>query len=123
MVYNIIMIKLIKGGVYYSEGKLVKENVAFMVEAKKQKAVKGTLSYGVLNSHNTGGEENLKITFDGLVSHDITYVGIIQTAKASGLKEFPLPYTLTNGHNSLCAVGGTINGDDHLFGLTAAKRY
>ena len=94
-----------------------------MVEAKKQKAVKGTLSYGVLNSHNTGGEENLKITFDGLVSHDITYVGIIQTAKASGLKEFPLPYTLTNCHNSLCAVGGTINGDDHLFGLTAAKKY
>ncbi len=123
MVYNINMIKLIKGGVYYSEGKLVKENVAFMVEAKKQKAVKGTLSYGVLNSHNTGGEENLKISFDALVSHDITYVGIIQTAKASGLKEFPLPYTLTNCHNSLCAVGGTINGDDHLFGLTAAKRY
>ncbi len=121
--YNIIMVKLIKGGVYYSEGKLVKESVAFMVEAKKQKAVKGTLSYGVLNSHNTGGEENLKITFDGLVSHDITYVGIIQTAKASGLKEFPLPYTLTNCHNSLCAVGGTINGDDHLFGLTAAKKY
>ena len=117
------MIKLIRSGVYYSEGRLVKENVAFMVEAKKRKAIQSTISYGILNSHNSGGEDNLKITFDGLVSHDITYVGIIQTAKASGLKEFPLPYTLTNCHNSLCAVGGTINGDDHLFGLTAARRY
>ncbi len=117
------MIKLIRGGVYYTEGKLVKESVAFMVEAKKQKAIKGTLAYNILKTHNKGDEENLKISFDALVSHDITYVGIIQTAKASGLKEFPLPYTLTNCHNSLCAVGGTINGDDHLFGLTAAKKY
>ena len=117
------MIKLIRGGVYYTEGKLVKESVAFMVEAKKQKAIKGTLAYNILKAHNNGDEENLKISFDALVSHDITYVGIIQTAKASGLKEFPLPYTLTNCHNSLCAVGGTINGDDHLFGLTAAKKY
>lgn len=117
------MIKLIRGGVYYTEGGLLKENVAFMVESKKQAAKKGTLSYGVLKSHNKGGEDNLKIKFDSLVSHDITYVGIIQTAKASGLKEFPVPYTLTNCHNSLCAVGGTINGDDHVFGLTAAKKY
>lgn len=117
------MIKLIKGGVYYTEGVLLKENVAFMVESKKQAAIKGTLTYGVLSSHNKGDETNLRIKFDELVSHDITYVGIIQTAKASGLKEFPIPYTLTNCHNSLCAVGGTINGDDHVFGLSAAKKY
>lgn len=117
------MLKLIKGGVYYMEGVLVKENVAFMIEEKKKKAIKGTLAYSVLKKHNRGGEENLKIKFDALASHDITYVGIIQTAKASGLTEFPVPYTLTNCHNSLCAVGGTINEDDHLFGLTAAKKY
>ena len=131
MVYNIdntdkrkrIMIKLIKGGVYYTEGRLIKENVAFMVEEKKKKAIRGTLTYNIIKAHNKGSESDLKLSFDALVSHDITYVGIIQTAKASGLKEFPLPYTLTNCHNSLCAVGGTINGDDHLFGLTAAKKY
>lgn len=117
------MIKLIKGGVYYMQGKLVRENVAFMVESKKRQAIKGTVAYGILSAHNKGDEENLKIKFDALASHDITYVGIIQTAKASGLKEFPLPYTLTNCHNSLCAVGGTINEDDHLFGLSAAKKY
>lgn len=117
------MIKLIKNGVYYMDGGLVKENVAFMVESKKRAAIKNTMAYGVLQSHNKGDDENLKIKFDALTSHDITYVGIIQTAKASGLKEFPVPYTLTNCHNSLCAVGGTINEDDHVFGLTAAKRY
>lgn len=117
------MIKLIKGGVYYMEGALVRENHAFMVEAKKQKAIKGTIAYSILKSHNKGDGENLKISFDALASHDITYVGIIQTAKASGLKEFPVPYTLTNCHNSLCAVGGTINEDDHLFGYSAAKKY
>jgi aconitate hydratase len=117
------MIKLIKGGVYYMQGKLVKENVAFMVEAKKRQAIKGTMSYKILSAHNKGDDENLKIKFDAMASHDITYVGIIQTAKASGLKEFPLSYTLTNCHNSLCAVGGTINEDDHLFGLSAAKKY
>lgn len=117
------MIKLIKGGVYYMEGALVRENHAFMVEAKKQKAIKGTMAYSILKSHNKGDGENLKISFDALASHDITYVGIIQTAKASGLKEFPVPYTLTNCHNSLCAVGGTINEDDHLFGYSAAKKY
>lgn len=117
------MIKLIKGGVYYMNGALYKENVAFMTEAKKQKAVQGTLAYGILKAHNKGDESNLRIKFDALASHDITYVGIIQTAKASGLKTFPLSYTLTNCHNSLCAVGGTINEDDHLFGLSAAKKY
>ena len=117
------MIKLIRGGVYYTEGKLLKENVAFMVESKKQKAIKGTMAYSILSAHNKGDGENLKIKFDALASHDITYVGIIQTAKASGLKEFPVPYTLTNCHNSLCAVGGTINEDDHVFGLTAARKY
>lgn len=117
------MIKLVKGGVYYTEGKLIKESVAFMVDAKKQKAVKGTIAYKILSAHNLGDEENLKIKFDAMASHDITYVGIIQTAKASGLNEFPLPYTLTNCHNSLCAVGGTINEDDHVFGLSAAKKY
>ncbi|MCQ2478939.1 MAG: aconitase family protein, partial [Clostridia bacterium] len=117
------MIKLIKSGVYYSEGKLVLERNAFMTEAKKQAAIKGTIAYGILNNHNKGTDDNLKIKFDAIASHDITYVGIIQTAKASGLTEFPLSYTLTNCHNSLCAVGGTINEDDHLFGLSAAKKY
>lgn len=117
------MIKLIKGGVYCIDGRLVKESVAFMVEAKKQRAVKGTLAYGIINSHNKGNGDGLKLSFDKLVSHDITYVGIIQTAMAAGMKEFSLPYTLTNCHNSLCAVGGTVNADDHLFGLSAAKRF
>lgn len=117
------MIKLIKGGVYLIDGKLLKENVAFMVESKKQAAVKGTMTYKILAAHNKGDAKNLRIKFDALASHDITYVGIIQTAKASGLKEFPVSYTLTNCHNSLCAVGGTINEDDHMFGLTAAKHY
>ena len=92
--------------------------------AKKEDAVKNTIAYGILNAHNTSGDEdNLKIKFDALASHDITYVGIIQTARASGLEKFPVPYVLTNCHNSLCAVGGTINEDDHLFGLSAAKKY
>ena len=117
------MIKLIKGGVYYMDGKLVKENVAFMTQEKKDRAIKGTIAYNILKAHNVGDDENLKIKFDAMASHDITYVGIIQTAKASGLEKFPLSYTLTNCHNSLCAVGGTINEDDHLFGLTAAKKY
>lgn len=87
-------------------------------------AKEGTISYGILSAHNTSGNINkLQIKFDALVSHDITYVGIIQTARASGLKKFPLTYALTNCHNSLCAVGGTLNEDDHLFGLSAAKKY
>ncbi len=117
------MIKLIKNGVYYMDGKIVKESQAFMREEQKQKAIRSTISYGILSAHNHGDEENLKIKFDAIASHDITYVGIIQTAKASGLEKFPLPYTLTNCHNSLCAVGGTINEDDHVFGLSAAKKY
>ncbi len=87
-------------------------------------AYKGTMAYSIMNAHNTSGDDkSLKIKFDAMASHDITYVGIIQTAKSSGLEQFPMPYVMTNCHNSLCAVGGTINEDDHLFGLSAAKRY
>ena len=112
------MIKLKKYGVYYKDGKLVKAN------SKDDVARKGTISYRILSAHNTiDSSDKLKIKFDEITSHDITYVGIIQTAKASGLEKFPLPYTLTNCHNSLCAVGGTINEDDHVFGLSAAKKY
>ena len=90
----------------------------------KEEAAKNTIAYGILSAHNTSGNmEKLKIRFDKLTSHDITFVGIIQTARASGLERFPVPYVLTNCHNSLCAVGGTINEDDHMFGLTCAKRY
>ena len=90
----------------------------------KEEAKKQTIAYGILKNHNTSGNmEKLKIKFDKLTSHDITFVGIIQTARASGLTKFPIPYVLTNCHNSLCAVGGTINEDDHLFGLTCAKKY
>ena len=112
------MIKLIKKGVYYTNGKLVKAN-GVDVQAKKR-----TMAYKILASHNQSGDNaKLKIKFDEITSHDITYVGIIQTAKASGLNKFPIPYSLTNCHNSLCAVGGTINEDDHVFGLSAAKKY
>ena len=112
------MIKLINKGVYYTGGKLVKAKTV------DENAKKKTLSYGILTSHSIGEDDKkLKIKFDEITSHDITYVGIIQTAKASGLEEFPIPYTLTNCHNSLCAVGGTINEDDHVFGLSAAKKY
>ncbi|MFI3202074.1 MAG: hydratase, partial [Eubacteriales bacterium] len=90
----------------------------------KEAAKKETIAYGILESHNTvDSMERLKIRFDKLTSHDITFVGIIQTARASGLEKFPMPYVLTNCHNSLCAVGGTINEDDHVFGLTCAKKY
>ena len=118
-----VMVKLIKQGVYYMDGRIVKESQAFFTQDKKEEAVRNTLSYAILKAHNAGDEENLKIRFDAIASHDITYVGIIQTAKASGLTSFPIPYTLTNCHNSLCAVGGTINEDDHVFGLSAAKKY
>ncbi len=117
------MVKLIKQGVYYIEGKLVRENRAFMTSDKKEEAVRATMSGEILRAHNTGDGEKLKLRFDAIASHDITYVGIIQTAKASGLSRFPISYTLTNCHNSLCAVGGTINEDDHVFGLSAAKKY
>ena len=87
-------------------------------------AFKSTMAYQILSAHNTSGNmAQLQLKFDALASHDITYVGIIQTARASGLKEFPVPYALTNCHNSLCAVGGTLNEDDHVFGYTAARKY
>ncbi|MDL2233575.1 hydratase, partial [Ruminococcaceae bacterium OttesenSCG-928-L11] len=90
----------------------------------KEETRKATMAYGILSAHNTSGNmEKLQIKFDALASHDITYVGIVQTARASGLERFPIPYVLTNCHNSLCAVGGTINEDDHMFGLSAAKKY
>ena len=112
------MIKLINSGVIYSDGKLVK------VKSAPAGGKKKTIAYKILSAHNTSGDDTkLKLKFDEITSHDITYVGIIQTAKASGLQEFPLPYTRTNCHNSLCAVGGTINEDDHVFGLSAAKKY
>ncbi len=112
------MVKFINKGVYYSNGKLVKAK-ALDLQAKK-----GTMAYRILSAHNlSGNDEKLNIKFDEITSHDITYVGIIQTSKASGLEKFPIPYTLTNCHNSLCAVGGTINEDDHVFGLSAAKKY
>ena len=83
-----------------------------------------TLAYSILSAHDrSGGADGFHITFDSLISHDITYVGVIQTAMASGLERFPVPYVLTNCHNSLCAVGGTINADDHAFGLSAAKKF
>ena len=91
-------------------------------EVAKAEAAQGTIAYGILKDHNVSGNmDKLKIKFDKLTSHDITFVGIIQTARASGLEKFPIPYVLTNCHNSLCAVGGTINEDDHMFGLTCAK--
>ena len=94
------------------------------LEVTKEEAAKQTIAYGILKEHNTSSDMNrLKIKFDKLTSHDITFVGIIQTARASGLEKFPIPYVLTNCHNSLCAVGGTINEDDHMFGLTCAKKY
>lgn len=94
------------------------------IEFNKENAKRGTISYNILNNHNTADNiDNLRIKFDSITSHDITYVGIIQTARASGMKKFPIPYVLTNCHNSLCAVGGTINEDDHKFALSAAKKY
>jgi len=114
------MIKLREGGVFLRKGLLVPAaGQDADVEAGREK----TIAAGILNAHNKGRSEALQISFDGLISHDITYVGIIQTARASGLERFPLPYALTNCHNSLCAVGGTINEDDHVFGLSAAEKY
>ena len=117
------MVKLYDSGVYLLGGKtLVPENEA--VGLDKETARKGTISYGILQAHNQSGDpKNLKIKYDAITSHDLTYVGIIQTARASGLDKFPLPYILTCCHNSLCAVGGTINEDDHVFGLTACRKY
>ena len=93
-------------------------------EPDRAAARRATMAYRILSEHNTAQDmDKLRIRFDALASHDITYVGIIQTARASGLTEFPIPYVLTNCHNSLCAVGGTINEDDHMFGLSAARKY
>lgn len=118
------MIKLTKGQVYFNDNKLYSETEAQAMGANLLNAEKRTIAYSILSSHNVGSDDKkLSLKFDALASHDITYVGIIQTAKASGLTSFPIPYVLTNCHNSLCAVGGTINEDDHLFGLSAAKKY
>lgn len=127
------MIRLYDGGVYLVNGREIVEanrDAAAVLAQKagyapsKEEAAKNTIAYSILKEHNTSGNmEKLKIRFDKLTSHDITFVGIIQTARASGLEKFPIPYVLTNCHNSLCAVGGTINEDDHMFGLSCAKRY
>ena len=128
------MIKLYDNGVYLVNGTDIIEDSqdASLIIAKKtgkediskDSAKKGTMAYNILKNHNTSNNmDNLEIKFDKLISHDITYVGILQTARASGLEKFPIPYVLTNCHNSLCAVGGTINEDDHMFGLTCSKKY
>lgn len=128
------MVKLYNNGVYLLNGtELIEDNQECNAILKsklgdripsKEEAAKNTIAYGILEDHNTSGSmDKLKIKFDKLTSHDITFVGIIQTARASGLEKFPVPYVLTNCHNSLCAVGGTINEDDHMFGLTCAKKY
>ena len=125
------MIQLFSEGAYLVDGTtLVKESEAGALKqlvgekVSKEDAAKNTIAYGILRDHNTSGNmEKLQIRFDKLTSHDITFVGIIQTARASGIEKFSVPYVLTNCHNSLCAVGGTINEDDHMFGLTAAKKY
>ncbi|MGN0140956.1 MAG: hydratase [Roseburia sp.] len=125
--------KLYDGGVYLVNGTELIEDGPKALDAVKsrtglditrEQAAEQTIAYGILKEHNTSGNmEHLQIKFDKLTSHDITFVGIIQTARASGLEKFPIPYVLTNCHNSLCAVGGTINEDDHMFGLTCAKKY
>ncbi len=127
------MIELLQGGAYLLDGlEIIPEGPEAQAairkrtgkELSKEEAAKNTIAYGILESHNTSGNmDKLKIRFDKLTSHDITFVGIIQTARASGMQRFPMPYVLTNCHNSLCAVGGTINEDDHMFGLSCAKKY
>lgn len=127
------MIQLYKHGAYLLNGTELVEDTpeaAAILQSKlgtvptKEEAAQNTMAYGILKAHNTSDNmEKLKIKFDRLTSHDITFVGIIQTARASGLEKFPVPYVLTNCHNSLCAVGGTINEDDHMFGLSCAKKY
>lgn len=119
------MIKLYDKGAFLVNGtELLQDTEGCCQGITKEEAAKQTIAYGILKEHNTSSDMNrLKIKFDKLTSHDITFVGIIQTARASGLEKFPIPYVLTNCHNSLCAVGGTINEDDHMFGLTCAKKY
>ena len=117
------MVELIKQGVYLLDGTEIRTDATGMPAADE--ARENTITYGILRSHDVDGSKGkkMRIRFDAMMSHDITYVGIIQTARASGLEKFPLPYAMTNCHNSLCAVGGTINEDDHVFGLSAAKKY
>ena len=125
------MIRLSKNGVYIVNGKVFEDGEDIRkrlenegVSLTKEEAKKNTISYGILEAHNKSEDmEKLKLKFDCLASHDITFVGIVQTAVASGIKKFPVPYALTNCHNSLCAVGGTINEDDHMFGLSSAKKF
>lgn len=124
------MVKLYDKGAYLVDGiHIVSEEEGAVQnlngkELRKEDARKGTIAYSILSAHNTSGNmDKLQIKFDAMTSHDITFVGIIQTARASGMEKFPIPYVLTNCHNSLCAVGGTINEDDHMFGLSAAKKY
>jgi aconitate hydratase len=125
------MIELSKNGVYLIQGTQIVHDDAeaaaklksLGVSISKEQARKGTISHKILQAHNSGDDKHLRLRYDSLTSHDITYVGIIQTARASGMEKFPLPYVLTNCHNSLCAVGGTINQDDHVFALSAAKKF
>jgi len=129
----VLMVKLYDSGVYLLNGKEIvcdDRDAAAAIKSKtgrevtKEQAKKGTMAYSIIENHNTSNDEsNLKIKFDALTAHDITYVGIIQTARESGMEEFPVPFVMTNCHNSLCAVGGTINEDDHMFALSAAKKY
>ena len=123
------MIRLSQAGVYLIDGKQLVSDPAQAVQlagrpVSQTEAAQGTMAYGILQAHNHSGDmQQLRLRFDSLTSHDITYVGIIQTARASGMTRFPMPYVLTNCHNSLCAVGGTINQDDHVFALSAARKY
>ena len=118
------MVKLYDGGVYLVNGTEIVSEAAAPETYQKDTAKQGTIAYSILKAHNTAEDmQNLRLKFDALASHDITFVGIIQTARASGMEKFPIPYVLTNCHNSLCAVGGTINEDDHVFGLSAARKY
>ncbi len=118
------MVKLYDGGVYLVNGTEIVPEAAAPESYQKDTAKQGTIAYSILKTHNTAEDmQNLRLKFDALASHDITFVGIIQTARASGMEKFPIPYVLTNCHNSLCAVGGTINEDDHVFGLSAAHKY
>ena len=118
------MITVWNEGGYYQGGAAIPAQEGIQAGYRPETGRTKTMAYGIMAAHNLSGDmQHLKMKFDAMASHDITYVGIIQTARASGLKEFPLPYVLTNCHNSLCAVGGTINEDDHVFGLSAAKKY
>ena len=125
------MLEIIKHGVHLVDGRQLIDGTPDEQKAQlssmglsERNDRNGTIPYSILNSHNTKPDsDKMRIKFDSMISHDITYVGIIQTARASGLEKFPIPYVLTNCHNSLCAVGGTINEDDHMFGLTCAKKY